>query len=101
MPSHPTHPREASDKRLWWYLAVAAVPDYVRWRWHGGETGRPTNRFFRRREQTGAGEVVVVGRVLSHGKRHGPVLAAMKLTDVNSLLIDTSTTGHGVASCAS
>jgi hypothetical protein len=40
--------REAAERRIWSYLTVAALPDYVRWRFRGDRAPVPVDRFLGR-----------------------------------------------------
>jgi hypothetical protein len=82
---------EAADKRMWWYLAVAILPDYVRWRFppRSAEKGTPPNRFFGGESKQAFARLWWSAEFFRVGSDYGPVASAMRLSDVpNSLLMD-------------
>lgn len=82
---------EAGDKRLWWYLALALVPDYVRWRFppRGEDKGTPPNRFFGGESKQAISRLWWAAEFFRIGADYTPVTAALAMQDVpNSMLMD-------------
>jgi hypothetical protein len=81
--------REAADQRVWWYLATIVAPEYVRWRFPGGEEGTPPNRFLGKESKNAISRLWWGAEFCRNGSDYGPAAAAMTMQDIpNSFLMD-------------
>lgn len=76
--------REAADKRIWNYLAIAAFPDYVRWRWYKNEETPdkpvPLDRFMGEDSKNAIARLWWAAELTRNGKDYTPTTHALKTT---------------------
>jgi len=81
--------REAADNRLWQYLAVVAMPEYVRWRFPGSETTPTTvDHFLGLESKQALSRLWWAAEFFRDGADYSPVSQALSWQNVpNSFLM--------------
>jgi len=74
--------REAAEGGIWEYLAVAIVPQYVRWRWRGKEKGTARKRYTGRLDEQAIARLWWGAELTRNGPDYTPTTEAFKNQDV-------------------
>lgn len=74
--------REAARRGLWAWLAVVAVPEYVRWRFPGKEGATEVGRYLGREDKNAVGRLWWGAELMRNGEDYAPVGVGFSMQDV-------------------